>query len=127
MPRDAIADAALVVVTLLYPAYLTYKTLEHDRKRADNARAWCVYWVVASAWTAAQPALDRAFAGRAVMYWECKVRRRDRTRERADGATGRARADSSVEGLTRRARRWRLASISGIRGFRARCTCTIGS
>ena len=92
MPSAAIADAVLRVVVLLYPGYLTYKTLEHDRKRADNARAWCVYWVVASAWTAAQPALDRAFAGRAVMYWECKVRRRDRTRERADGATGRARA-----------------------------------
>ena len=125
MPRDAIADAALVVVTLLYPAYLTYKTLEHDRKRADNARAWCVYWVVASAWTAAQPALDRAFAGRAVMYWECKVRRRDGTRDARDATDARARFER--RGTDARARRWRLASISGIRGFRARCTCTIGS
>jgi hypothetical protein len=75
MPSAAIADAVLRVVVLLYPGYLTYKTLEHDRKRADNARGWCVYWVVASAWMAAQPALDRAFGGRAVMYWECKVRR----------------------------------------------------
>ena len=98
MPRDAIADAALVVVTTLYPAYLTYKTLEHDRKRADNARAWCVYWVVASAWTAAQPALDRALAGRCVMYWECKVRRRDGTRRRRGETRAR---DSSAEGLTR--------------------------
>ena len=42
MPSAAIADAVLRVVVLLYPGYLTYKTLEHDRKRADNARGWCV-------------------------------------------------------------------------------------
>ena len=75
MPSAAIADAVLRVVVLLYPGYLTYKTLEHDRKRADNARGWRAYWVGASACMAAQPARERAFGGRAVMYWECKVRR----------------------------------------------------
>ena len=75
MLSPAVASVAQLALIVLYPGYLTFKTLEHDRKKPDAARGWCVYWVVASAWMAAQPALDRAFGGRAVMYWECKVRR----------------------------------------------------
>ena len=98
MPRDAIADAALVVVTTLYPAYLTYKTLEHDRKRHESARGWCVYWVVASAWTCARPALDRAFDGRVPLYWECQVRARDGADDADDGTDDGA--DGADDGLT---------------------------
>ena len=59
---------------LLYPAYLTFKTLEHDRKRPDNVRGWCVYWVVCALWFAALPLLDFAFESRVALYNECKVR-----------------------------------------------------
>ena len=61
MLSPAVASVAQLALIVLYPGYLTFKTLEHDRKKPDAARGWCVYWVVASAWDYARRA---AAAGR---------------------------------------------------------------
>ena len=69
--------AILFVLGVVYPGYLTYKTLEHDRKRPDACRGWCCYWVVYAAWATCERGLDRAFDGRVGLYRESKVRARD--------------------------------------------------
>ena len=81
-PRaTSIATLALAVT---YPAYLTYKTLEHDRKKLEAQRGWCIYWVVCGFWLSVIPALDRAFDGRVGLYRECKVRARVAARSGTD-------------------------------------------
>ena len=66
---------ALRLLGIVYPGYLTYKTLEHDRKRGENQRGWCIYWAVASAWLGCvAPVLDVVFDGRVALYGESKVR-----------------------------------------------------
>ncbi|CEF99139.1 TB2/DP1/HVA22-related protein [Ostreococcus tauri] len=68
-----LARAILFVLGVVYPGYLTYKTLEHDRKRPDACRGWCCYWVVYAAWATCERGLDRAFDGRVGLYRESKV------------------------------------------------------
>lgn len=64
---------ATLVLCVTYPGYLTYKTLEHDRKKVEAQRGWCIYWVVCGFWLSVIPVLDRAFDGRVGLYRECKV------------------------------------------------------
>ena len=73
MLSPAVASVAQLALIVLYPGYLTFKTLEHDRKKPDAARGWCVYWVVASAWMTMIPWLDRAFDASVGLYRECKL------------------------------------------------------
>lgn len=101
---------ATIVLAVTYPAYLTYKTLEHDRKKVDAQRGWCIYWVVCGFWLSAIPALDRAFDGRVGLYRECKVRARERDafvtarrveNERAWALTDGAAGDAGAVGVLR--------------------------
>ena len=79
---------ALRLLGIVYPGYLTYKTLEHDRKRGENQRGWCIYWAVASAWLGCvAPVLDLVFDGRVALYGESKVRARGQFRRLARAMT----------------------------------------
>ena len=69
-------NAALLALGCLYPAYLTFKTLEHDRKSLASARGWCIFWTVNACWLASARALDIVCDARVVLYRECKVRAR---------------------------------------------------
>ena len=40
MLSPAVAAVAQLAIVVLYPGYLTFKTLEHDRKKPDAARGW---------------------------------------------------------------------------------------
>ena len=74
MLPSSVAAVAQLLLVVVYPGYLTFKTLEHDRKKPDAQRGWCIYWAVASAWLALLPAFDYVFDARVALYRECKVR-----------------------------------------------------
>jgi hypothetical protein len=74
MLPSSVAAVAQLLLVVVYPGYLTFKTLEHDRKKPDAQRGWCIYWAVASAWLAMLPAFDYVFDARVALYRECKVR-----------------------------------------------------
>ena len=70
----AATHIAMLALGAIYPAYLTFKTLEHDRKSLSSARGWCIFWTVNACWLASSRALDRACDARVALYRECKVR-----------------------------------------------------
>jgi hypothetical protein len=107
---------ALRLLGIVYPGYLTYKTLEHDRKRGENQRGWCIYWAVASAWLGCvAPVLDLVFDGRVALYGESKVR------------TGVRAVHACVNQRLTNENSSRLRCTSGTPVSKAPCTSTIDS
>lgn len=117
IPSNVAAVAQLLLI-VVYPGYLTFKTLEHDRKKPDAQRGWCIYWAVASAWLAMLPAFDYVFDARVALYRECKVRA---TRSRVSLVP-----TLTVLALVFAFRSWCFPSTCGTRGGRARSTSTTG-
>jgi len=62
------------LLAFAYPGYLTYKTLEHDRKSHANARGWCIFWMTNAVFVCVSRVVDATPVSSVAFYRESKVR-----------------------------------------------------